>query len=121
MVSLFLASGDVGVLFTVAVVEVVRVVAISSTFGTIFVQQTRNSLAVPLPTGPIIALHCVLECGFFLLLRDILIFNTHRCLANHELVFSKDQVLVVTTGLGLGDRVLGASEVNPALRIVKVR
>lgn len=101
--SFSLAIGDVGVFLSEAIVECRAVMAIGSTFGAILVKQTGNTLAVALPTSPIVALYRVLQGGFLLGRCLFQVLNAHGHLTNHELVLTKDQVCVMTTVSGLGN------------------
>ena len=118
--SLSLALGDVGVFPSVAVREIRIIVAICSTFGTIFVKQAGDTLTVALSTGPVVALQRVLHRSLLLVLRVLQVFDFHSHLANHQLVLTKDQVLVMSSMLRFGNGVDCTSKVDSSLRIVKV-
>jgi len=107
--SFALTVGDIRVLSSVTVSKVSRIVSFGATFGTIFVEQARDTWAVALTTGPIVSRDCVFQLCFLLFLGSLQVSDLVGKLANHHLILSQDHVLVRAATLGLRDRVNRAS------------
>jgi hypothetical protein len=73
-----------------------------------------------LATCPVVTLQSIFNLSIFTLFEVLLVAKIDGTLTYHEFIFSQDKIVVLSTEFGLRDRVLGASKIDAAFRIVEV-
>ena len=95
-------------------------VSFDATLGSIFVQKRRNGASIALSSRPIITLQRILHGLLLNLLPSLHLLDLHSFLTHHQFIFAKNWIIGVTTKFGLWKGEFGASEINSALRVIKV-
>ena len=112
--------GLVWVAASVAILKRLIVVPFSPTLCTVFIKNTGDTLSITLAASPIVTSHGVLKRCFFLLLGSLQILRSDCHLADEKLVFSQDQIFVMTARLWFWERIDCSPQVDSSFWIVEV-